>query len=50
MRIHFGGSYEASVDLWHTIMLDYSIPIEAVHCHPDRPDHQDLWKRRGYIV
>lgn len=31
-------------------MLDYSIPIEAVHCHPDRPDHQDLWKRRGYIV
>lgn len=49
-NFHLGGSYEASVDLWHAILLDYSIPIEAVHCHPDRPDHQELWKKRGYVV
>lgn len=49
-NFHFGGDYEASVELWHTILLDFGIPVDAVHCHPDKSDHQSLWTKRGYTV
>ena len=47
----FGGPpYEVSVDLWHTILTDLRVPVDEVHCHPDRPDLSRLWVRRGYRV
>ena len=49
-NFHFGGSYEASAELWHSILLDFQIPVDSVHCHPDRPDHQLLWRKLGYEI
>ena len=46
----FGGDYVESVELWHTILMDFGISVDSVHCHPTRLDHQLLWKKRGYVV
>lgn len=49
-NFHFGGDYEESVELWHSILRDFKIPVDAVHCHPSRSDHQALWFKRGYSI
>lgn len=49
-NFHFGGNYEFSVELWHSLLSDLKIPVDSVHCHPDRDDHKQLWVRRGYSV
>lgn len=47
----FGGrDYEESVELWHLIMLDLDIGVTEIRVHPTRPDHGDMWRRRGYRV
>lgn len=47
----FGGNdYETSVEMWHSILKDLKIKIDCVHIHPNRLDHQELWKKRGYEV
>lgn len=49
-NFHFGGDYDLSVELWHSILMDHNIPVDSIHCHPDNPGHHELWKRRGYSV
>ena len=49
-NFQFGGRYEDSVELWHSILLDCGIQVDSIHCHPDSLDHQVLWKRRGYVI
>lgn len=49
-NFHFGGDYEVSVELWHSILRDCSIPVDSVHCHPDNQTHKKLWISRGYQV
>jgi alanyl-tRNA synthetase len=44
----FGGDYEQSVELWHSLLTDWQIPVEPVHCHPDSHEHHELWCKRGY--
>ena len=42
--------YEESVELWHSIIKDLGIPVDRVHVHPSRKDHQRFWETRGYSV
>ena len=44
------GEYELAVELWDTIMRDLRLPVTQVNVHPDRPDHERMWERRGYRV
>jgi alanyl-tRNA synthetase len=47
----FGGDdYEQSVELWHSLLRDLNVPVDEVHCYPERLDHRRLWVRRGYHV
>ena len=47
----FGGNdYEISVELWHCLLTDLAIKVDCIHVHPDRPDHKQLWVKRGYPV
>lgn len=47
----FGGNdYESSVEMWHLILSDLSIPDLTIHVHPTRADHRKLWEDRGYVV
>jgi alanyl-tRNA synthetase len=47
----FGGDdYAVSVDLWHAILRDLGVRVDAVHVHPERDDHRALWLRLGYRV
>lgn len=47
----FGGQdYDESVELWHTILKDLGIGVTEVRVHPTRPDHGEMWRRRGYRV
>lgn len=47
----FGGNdYEHSIELWHSILCDLSIPVTSIHVHPSRSDHWQLWQRRNYTV
>jgi alanyl-tRNA synthetase len=47
-NFHFGGDYEASVELWHSLLTDLHFQVDSVHHHPDKPDHKEMWVRRGY--
>lgn len=44
----FGGGYQESVELWHSLLKDLKIEVEPIHYHPDRLDHKELWTKRGY--
>jgi len=47
----FGSNdYELSVELWHSVLRDLGVPVDEVHYHPDRLDHRELWRQRGYYV
>lgn len=47
----FGGNdYESSIDLWHSILTDLSVPVTHITCHPSQDAHRELWQRRGYEV
>lgn len=47
----FGGNdYKLSVELWHRILKELSIPVDSIHCHPSRLDHKKLWTDLGYPV
>lgn len=42
--------YCESMELWHLIVQDLSLPVSRVHVHPTRKDHRDLWQKLGYTV
>lgn len=47
-NFHFGGSYQQSVELWHSLLSDLGLNNCIIHYHPDRNDHCGLWERWGY--
>jgi alanyl-tRNA synthetase len=42
--------FELSIELWHSILRELSLPVTSVHIHPERPEHRYPWERRGYEV
>jgi alanyl-tRNA synthetase len=47
----FGGpGYRVSCEMWTRILRDLEVPLDPVHVHPDRPDHERIWKDLGHEV
>ena len=42
--------YAKSVEMWHRIHIDLSLPITEVHVHPNKTNHRHLWENLKYKV
>ena len=47
----FGGNdYQQSVEMWHLILNDLSVPVSHITVHPSQQNHKKLWRQLGYNI